>query len=259
VIEDNADNLANWNVSQSWNTTNSTYYSASSSITDSPSGNYNDNINKRITLTNPIDLTNAVTANMSFYAKWEIESGWDYVQVEVSVNNGGSWIPQCGRYTHPGNSNQDQNQPLYDGFQTTWVLEEIDLSDYLNQSILVRFQIVSDGGVNEDGFYFDDFKVNVVYGTTGIEALTSQGAYLGQNSPNPVKNNTTINYILPKNVANATLNITNELGQIIMKEEITNKTQSVNISTSKLTAGIYYYFINHGNSRSSTKKMVLVK
>lgn len=166
VIVDNGNNLANWNVSQSWNTTNSDYYSPSSSITDSPNGDYDNNINNIITLANAVDLTNAVGANMTFWAKWEIEENWDYAQVEVSTNGGNSWIPQCGKYTNDGvpDQNAANGEPLYDGFQTSWVKEEIDLSDYLGSSVLVRFKIVSDQYVEEDGFYFDDFQVNIITG-----------------------------------------------------------------------------------------------
>jgi len=70
VFNDMADNLNNWNVSQTWGTTTSDYYSATSSITDSPNGDYNNNVNKTITLSSTIDLTQALSANVTFYAKW---------------------------------------------------------------------------------------------------------------------------------------------------------------------------------------------
>ena len=258
IFTDNANNLTNWVVSQTWGTTTSTYYSASSSITDSPTGNYGDGVNKTITLTNAINLTNVISANMSFYAKWAIEAGWDYVQVEVSTNNGATWIPQCGKYTHSGNSDQDFNQPLYDGFQNTWVLEEINLSDYIGQNIKVRFQIVADGGVTEDGFYFDDFQVNVVYGSTGVETLTENGAFLGESYPNPTKDNATINYVLPKGESTSSLVLTNTLGQVISKTPISSIKNKITISTSQLEQGIYYYFIENENSRTSSKKMMVL-
>jgi hypothetical protein len=259
VLDDNADNLTNWAVSQTWAATNSTFYSASSSITDSPTGDYSNNINKTITLTNEIDLNGAITANMSFYAKWAIEAGWDYVQVEVSTDNGSNWIPQCGNYTKIGNEYQDENQPVYDGFQSTWVLEEIDLGDYINQNILVRFQIISDNYQTEDGFYFDDFKVNVVYGTTGINPINENNSFLGQSYPNPTNGNTTISYALAQNSKAATLNITNELGQVILQKELTQDASAITIPTSKMAAGVYYYFIDNDGSRSTTKKMMVVK
>ena len=66
-----------------------------------------------------------------FYAKWNIEADYDYVQFLVSTDNGTTWIPQCGNYTVTGtNANgsaQPNNQPVYEGVQSTWVLEEINL------------------------------------------------------------------------------------------------------------------------------------
>jgi len=259
IFSDAANSLTNWTVSQTWNTTTSAYYSASSSITDSPNGNYSHNINKSITLTSGVDLNNAVAATLSFYGKWEIEAGYDYVQLEISTNGGGSWIPQCGNYTKAGSSNQAQGEPLYDGFQTTWVKEEISLSDYLGENILARFTIVSDGGVREDGFYFDDFEVNVVYGPQGLEELTENGLYISQNIPNPANETTSINYVLPQTKDNAYLNITNGMGQIIDRVLLSNTSQNVEFSTSALSQGVYYYYIENNGQRSLTKKMIVVK
>jgi PKD repeat protein len=110
-----------------------------------------------------IDLTNATAAGISYYAKWNIEADYDYVQFQVSTDGGTTWIGQCGNYTVPGtNANgsvQPNNQPVYEGVQSNWVLEEINLSDYLGQVIKVRFKLGSDNGTNGDGFYFDDFKI----------------------------------------------------------------------------------------------------
>ena len=257
IVNFNGNNTAGWVVSQSWGTTSSEFYSPSSSITDSPSGNYGNNINKTITLANPVSLSNALGATLSFWAKWAIEDNWDYVQVEISTDNGSSWIPQCGKYTQPGSSNQ-VNEPLYDGFQNTWVKEEINLSDYLGQNILVRFQIISDGNSTEDGFYYDDFEISVIYGPTAIDELTSAGAFIGQNIPNPASNYTTFNYLLPKGTDGGVLNITNELGQLILQESISIDSKSIQISTEKIASGIYYYFITTNKSRSETKKMVII-
>jgi hypothetical protein len=181
------------------------------------------------------------------------------VQLEISTNGGSSWIPQCGNYTKAGSSNQAQGEPLYDGFQSTWVKEEISLSDYLGENILARFTIVSDGGVREDGFYFDDFEINVVYGTNGIEELTENGLYISQNIPNPANETTTINYILPQSKGDAALLITNGMGQIIDKISINNLSQNVEYSTSALAQGVYYYYIESNGQRSLTKKMIVVK
>ena len=259
VLAEDGSSTANWTISAGWGTTTSDYYSPSSSITDSPFGNYANNRNTSIELTDGVDLNNAVAATMTYYAKWEIEDNYDYVQVEVSTDGGSSWIPQCGNYTNAGVSDQELGEPLYDGFQNTWVKEEIDLSDYLGQNIKIRFQFVSDPGVREDGFYFDDFQVNVVYGPGGIEDLLENGMFISQNIPNPSNQSTLINYVLPNGIHTAHLNVTNEMGQLVDQIQINSASQKVELSTANLSQGVYYYFLESKGMRSQTMKMVVVK
>ncbi len=152
---------ANWNGN--WSTTTSTFVSPTTSYTDSPTGSYSNNANRTYTYVPNVDLTNATAAMVSFYAKWNVEADYDFVQFQVSTDGGTTWIGQCGNYTVPGtNANgsvQPNGQPVYEGVQSAWVLEEINLSDYLGQVIKFRFQLRADGGVTADGFYFDDFKI----------------------------------------------------------------------------------------------------
>lgn len=161
LLTENATSAANW--TGTWSTTTSTYVSATKSFTDSPTGNYANNANKTYTFVPTVDLTNASDAMVRFYAKWNLEADYDYVQFQVSTDGGTNWIGQCGNYTVPGTSAngsvQPNNQPIYEGVQSSWVLEEINLSDYLGQILKFRFQLKSDGGTVADGYYFDDFEV----------------------------------------------------------------------------------------------------
>lgn len=174
-VYDDASNTNDW--TGNWSTTNATYVSPNRSFTDSPTGNYSNNQTKNFTYDNQIDLTNAVSAMISFYAKWDIEADYDYVQFQVSTDGGNSWIGQCGNYTVPGTSAngsvQPEGGPVYEGAFSDWVLEEISMSDYLGQVINVRFRLQSDGGVREDGFYFDDFKVFFSEASQGIPPVAS--------------------------------------------------------------------------------------
>ena len=160
-VLENATSVTNW--TGTWGTTSSTYVSPTKSFYDGSTANYSSNANKTYTYIPVINLTGASSAMISFYAKWAIEANYDFVQFQVSTDNGVTWIGQCGNYTVPGISDngsvQPLNQPLYEGSQANWVYEEINLSDYLGQQIKVRFQLKSDGGTNLDGFYFDDFKI----------------------------------------------------------------------------------------------------
>ncbi len=158
VFDDSGDDLNNWTTS-GWSVTSEDYHSASNSITDSEGGNYGDNVNSAITLTNQIDLTDVENPNLTFWAKWNIESNWDYVQLLISTNNGSSWTPVETENTEPGEGSfQPNGEPVYDG-ANSWVQETVDLSSYIGQSVKFKFELHSDGSVNEDGFYFDDFKI----------------------------------------------------------------------------------------------------
>jgi PKD repeat protein len=160
VLDDASSNI-NW--TGTWGTTTSTFVSPTKSFYDGSTGNYSNNANKTYTYVPTINLSTATSAMVSFYAKWEIEADYDFVQFQVSTDNGATWIGQCGNYTVLGTSAngsvQPENQPIYEGNQPNWVFEEINLSDYLGQQIKFRFQLKSDGGSVADGFYFDDFKI----------------------------------------------------------------------------------------------------
>lgn len=230
-----------------WGTTNSVFVSPSSSITDSPSGNYPNNTSETITLSDPIDLTNADGAMVSFYAQWDIESDWDYVQFEISINDGSTWIPQCGKFTNPGSASAGQptGQPLYDGVQNDWVFEEIDLSDYLGENILARFQLISDNAGRRDGFYFDDLKFRIVEeGVLGTaDVLANEFAVY----PNPVKDLLNITTSLNDySVAIYTLQ-----GQEISRS-IGNQ-GSIVIDYSSFAAGIYLMQLTSENSSKTVK------
>ena len=250
VFEDIGDSTTDNFDNNGWGITNTTYVSPSSSITESPNGNYQNNENKTIRLSENINLTNAIGANVTFYAKWDIENNWDYVQLEISLDNGNSWIPQCGLFTNEGSSNggQPTGQPLYDGTQNNWVLEQINLSDYLGEEITMRFKFESDGEVRADGFYFDDLTVNVLDDGTlsNADVLASQFSVY----PNPVSN---LVYITtPKN--NYTLGIYNIQGQLMSTPSVYSGSQTIDYS--QYTKGIY---LMKFTSNNHTKIFKIIK
>lgn len=233
IFSDPGDSTSDNFDNNGWGTTTATFVSASSSITDSPGENYPNNTNESITLSNAVNLTGATGANVTFYAKWDIENNFDYTQFEVSIDGGSTWIPQCGLYTNEGSSNNSQptGEPLYDGTQNDWVLEQIDLSDYLDESILVRFQLVSDNGARADGFYFDDLKINVV----GDVILNNNTAEVSQFRvyPNPVSDQLNINTVLEDyNIELYTIQ-----GQLVSRSLNNSGAQSVDYSN--LSSGMY--------------------
>lgn len=158
VFFDPCDDLSNWSTT-SWGNCSQHYFSPPASIADSPGQNYENNANTTITSQQAFDLSNATVAWVEFHTRFDIEANWDYVQFMYSTDNQ-NWIPLEGNYTTTGSGNQDAGQPVYDGVQADWVLEEVDLSHLTGEEeVWFRFRLISDAIINREGFYFDDFKL----------------------------------------------------------------------------------------------------
>ncbi|MBR9922526.1 MAG: hypothetical protein GYB31_16945 [Bacteroidetes bacterium] len=172
IFASDGTDLDTWTNLGEWGLTSTEYYSPPFSTTDSPGQAYENGVIN--TLTSPeIDLTDLETANLNFWGKWSIEEDYDYVLIEAVDVSTGTPTPLCGLYTNPGTGLfQPEDVPLYDGTQTDWVEEIISLDDFIGTTIYIEFTLTSDGGVNDDGFYFDDMEVFTVTPDTTINTQT---------------------------------------------------------------------------------------
>ena len=260
VFFDSANSISNWSSfpSSFWGTTNEDYVSAPYSITDSPFNAYQPNAYDPLTINNPIDLTGFMDARLSFWAKWNFEASVDYAQILASKDNGLTWTPLCGKYTVPGSSLQAPGEPLYNASRFDWVKEEINLSDYLGQSILIRFLLISDVGQEYDGFYFDDLSVETIPINTGLIAVNNSKIKLSQAYPNPAGEFTTINF---SNVPNGSVfNVYNTLAQKVFQLPIKQTSGKINLPIEKFSNGLYNYFIRTSDgSQSPSLKFLVTK
>lgn len=252
AVEDGT-SAANW--TGNWTTTTSDFVSSPRSFTDG-SGDYSNNTNKTTELNQTIDLTNVLDAGVSFYAKWEIEADYDYCQFQVSTDGGNNWIGQCGNYTVPGsNVNgtvQPTGDPVYEGFQTSWVLEEISLSDYIGQSIKVRFQLESDGGLREDGFYFDDFTIAYNIDDAGLNEFSFDAKVF----PNPANKELTISTSKPINAG--VIQLVDQNGKVVIEKSIEETSNLFVLQTAQLSNGIYSVFVGSDNQFVQPMKVVVL-
>lgn len=257
VFEDDCDDMENW-TSSGWNITTNDFHSAPASITDSPYGDYQDNEYSIILLDSVIDLYDVNMAIVQFWSKWDIESGYDYVQFMAKDMNSGSWEPLEGKFTKSGTQYQQQGEPVYDGTQSSWVMEEVNLEDFVGKQISLRFILVSDSYVTEDGFYFDDFEINVVSEITDIpsENLEKNGLQLFDAFPNPANNLLNIQYQIGLNQQEATLEIVDVMGNIILSQLVNNSKKTATIDVAGLASGVYFYRLSAGSNISAVKRFV---
>jgi hypothetical protein len=168
--------LGNWSVQSPWGLT-TTAHNGTYALTDSPSGNYGNSINITATYTNSIYLSGCQSVTLTFWQKYELESGWDYGYVEVSRDNGNTWEVL-------------QN---YTGTQSTWSKATIDLTTYASQSIMLRFRLKTDSSISYDGWYIDDISIEaIVMGTeTYIETRNFSLPAI------PVGSSVTVSFTMP--------------------------------------------------------------
>jgi hypothetical protein len=119
--------------------------------------NRGDSINPR--LTRVLDLTGVESATLQFSAWFEIEDGWDYAYVAVSSDDGETWRALPGRHTTDFDPVGSAYGPGYTGRSDGWVEEQIDLSAYAGQEVLLRFEYVTDDAVSFTGMAVDNIRI----------------------------------------------------------------------------------------------------
>ncbi|HJU40938.1 MAG TPA: carboxypeptidase regulatory-like domain-containing protein, partial [Tahibacter sp.] len=140
-----------WTATSPWGVANNIAGNATKVWTDSPAGDYADNVN--VSLTSPaIDFTGYADAVLRFDHKCRTEARYDYGHVEISTN-GSTWteLMTC------------------DG-QTTWQSASVPLPQATNQAnVRLRFRLTSDTGVTDEGWSIDNVRVEA-----GGEACRAQ-------------------------------------------------------------------------------------
>lgn len=158
-LNDNADGALVMSGTSPWGADSASSHSTPKSWQDSPGGGvYANSINStwrsnhnayntstpNTCLTSPsMDLTGAVSPQLTFWQKYDFENTYDYGIVQISKDGGANWT-ELANYT---NTN------------TTWSQITFDLTPYISNNVKIRFFISTDGSVTRDGWYIDDITV----------------------------------------------------------------------------------------------------
>ena len=105
------------------------------------------------------DLSDTDAATLEFWMWRDIETDWDYGYVSASGDGGATWTLIEGEHTTRSN-------PLGNNFgagvtgKGGWARERMDLSAYAGENgVIVRFEYITDEGVNLDGWVIDDIAI----------------------------------------------------------------------------------------------------
>ncbi|NJN53444.1 MAG: PKD domain-containing protein [Anaerolineae bacterium] len=132
-----------WTSTPPWAITTEAAHSPSHSWTDSPGGNYGNNLN--IAVTSPIiDLTDYQSVLLNYWQICDTEADYDYCHVEISTDGGTNWDEIAS----------------FDGPQSQWEEITLDASGLDNQAnARIRFRFTSDQSVVDDGWHVDDIRL----------------------------------------------------------------------------------------------------
>lgn len=91
-----------------------------------------------------IDLSQAEEAVLRFDSWREIETGYDFLYINVYTDT---------------SAKPEQIASYDDTTDGEWESEELDLSDFVGETIRIEFQYKTDGGLILEGFYVDNIEV----------------------------------------------------------------------------------------------------
>ncbi|MCD4735728.1 MAG: immune inhibitor A, partial [Bacteroidales bacterium] len=226
-----------WTMDGSWNLTTSNYNSPSNSMTESPNGNYSNNLDISSTLYG-FSLTGATDASFSFYTKYALETSYDYTYLQITTN-GINWT----------------TIDTYNDFQNSWIIKEYSLSNYLGEPFVqIRFKFESDTYVTEDGMYIDDFEINAE-GIVGCEEHPAES--MVKCAPNPAASSTIFTFTNEKS-GKVNIRIFDIKGRTIKEIDriVSTGEQQISVDLEGIKPGLYFAKVSSGNAGDLIKLMI---
>ncbi|MEN8907376.1 MAG: immune inhibitor A domain-containing protein [Clostridiales bacterium] len=131
-------------------------------------------INNSITTT--VTLPDSSNLNLSYDLSYDIEEGWDFAFVQVSKDNGATWVSlESDKMTSNTASEVypaiQENLPGYTGNSNGWTSDSVDLSSYAGKEVMIKFSYMTDWGYLLDGIFLDNIKL-----TSGNDIIFEDGA-----------------------------------------------------------------------------------
>ncbi len=226
-------------------------YSGKNCIGSNLDSVYSNNVNSWI-LSPPVDLSSLSYAHLNFKLWNDVEDNQqglnprDRLWVELSTDNGQSFFPISTCF---GGVNDDPAIPSFGG----WNNVVLDLSEYIDSKIQVKFCFFSNNTVSKIGSYIDDVGI---YGRmddlSGIDNRQKLSNTLtGKCFPNPFINKLEIEYNQPYD-DDVQINVFNSLSQIIhasyLPKQSIGKHKFI-LNTSNFSSGIYHIILNTCNKK----------
>ena len=142
-----------------------------------------------ITLTHEFDFTSqSGPLTLQYWTWYDIEKDYDYLYLEASTD-GVNWEilkTPSGTDTDPVGANYGWGYTGLSGGGPKWVQEDVDISKFAGKKVQLRFEYITDAGVNGEGFLLDNVAIPQTGYSTDFESddggWTAQGFVRVQNA-----------------------------------------------------------------------------
>jgi immune inhibitor A len=140
---------------------------------DPPNGHYvwysNRGDETVFSLWREFDLTGVESATLNYQVSYDLEKDYDYGYVQVSTDGGETWSILETEYGSDENPHNTALGVGYTGYSGSWLSESLDLSTYVGNHILLRFQVINDYTTNLFGLQIDDIEIPEIGFFDGVE------------------------------------------------------------------------------------------
>ncbi len=179
------------------------------------------------------DLSQLESATIGFYLAYELETGYDFIYLQYSIDNGQNW----------------STIDIYNGFDSELKEYTYDLNQsMISENITFRFHMIADTYVNEEGAVIDDFSINGTLSTIENDFVPSVTIY-----PNPTNGlfivDTNGQFEIKK------IKIFSIESKLIYETEVVNNIMyEVDLSAPK---GIYFIELSTFDQRKIIRKLIV--
>ena len=134
--------IGKWTLESSWCISTDDSYTGNYNLSDSENTSYKDNADYNAQI--KLDLISKNRPLLTFYHRYNFEQNNDFGFIEISNNDSSSWRKLFFVTGYTGNN---------------WSKVNIDLSEYANQIVLLRFHITTNSSVSYDGWHIDNLSI----------------------------------------------------------------------------------------------------
>ncbi len=127
-------------------------------------------------LTRAVDLRDVDAATLEYDVYVDIEEGYDFAYVSASTDGGQTWQGLTADNMQGTEPSHDPSQTAftdryYTGRQQEWFHEEIDLTPYAGQEILLRYEYVTDLILTYGGLALDNITIPEIGLSDDVETI----------------------------------------------------------------------------------------